>query len=376
MKILFPIGSFYPSQSGGPNNTIYWLAKALFKNGFKPTVMTTQDGILKEHQIQFNKWLDMDCGKVIYQKTLIHYLPFRLYFRTLLEMSKNDIIHLNNLFYPLSWLTAIANVLFFKRKMIWSIRGELNDNALVYSTWKKKPILFLINNFLKKYTLFHATSSEEQQYIKKHFGENTKVQIFPNYMELPQLIDNKKDINTINPYLFYMGRIHPIKALDNLFEGLSISRLFMSSSFKFKIAGRDDSDYAKGLKDLVEKLKLENKIEFLGHLEGNKKQVLFSKASFTFLVSHSENFGNVVVESLAQKTPVVASKGTPWQVLEKDKAGFWIDNSPKQIAEKIDEIIDMPLQEYNEYSKNAYALINEKFNIDKNVEKWISVYKN
>ena len=51
--------------------------------------------------------------------------------------------------------------------------------------------------------------------------------------------------------------------------------------------------------------------------------------------SHNENFGNVVVESLSQGTPVIASTGTPWKILEKYHAGYWIKNNPENIAKKI-----------------------------------------
>ncbi len=45
MNILFPMGNFYPSQLGGPANTIYWHAKTLKKNGFIPSIVTTSSGI-------------------------------------------------------------------------------------------------------------------------------------------------------------------------------------------------------------------------------------------------------------------------------------------------------------------------------------------
>ena len=63
--------------------------------------------------------------------------------------------------------------------------------------------------------------------------------------------------------------------------------------------------------------------------------------------SHNENFGNVVVESLSQGTPVIASTGTPWQILQKYKAGYWISNSPEKIAEILDDVLILSKQEYN-----------------------------
>jgi glycosyltransferase involved in cell wall biosynthesis len=40
----------------------------------------------------------------------------------------------------------------------------------------------------------------------------------------------------------------------------------------------------------------------------------------------------VVVEALACGTPVIASRHTPWKILEDAGAGLWVDNSPESLA--------------------------------------------
>ena len=47
--------------------------------------------------------------------------------------------------------------------------------------------------------------------------------------------------------------------------------------------------------------------------------------------SHTENFGLVAAEALLQNHPVIASKNTPWEVLETEQAGFHIVNTPQAI---------------------------------------------
>ena len=32
MNLLFIVGSFYPAQDGGPNNSLFWLAKNIKNN--------------------------------------------------------------------------------------------------------------------------------------------------------------------------------------------------------------------------------------------------------------------------------------------------------------------------------------------------------
>ena len=129
------------------------------------------------------------------------------------------------------------------------------------------------------------------------------------------------------------------------------------------------------LKELVSDLNLSNKIIFLGHIGSEGKQMLYANAYFTFMPSHTENFGNVVIESLAQGTPVVASKGTPWQILRDRKAGFWVENEVSSLASVINKIIDLNIEEYNALRENARQLAYEEFNIDSNIEKWITTYQ-
>lgn len=369
MTLLYPIGSFFPSQTGGPNNSLYWMTKALIKYGrIKVIVVTSNEGQDKI-KIEFNKWLETDYGNVIYNTERIHYLPLKLIFRALKNTLKADAIHLTSIFYPPSWITATWAIL-NNRKVIWSPRGELDPKALVYSPNQKRVVLWFINKMLAKKVTFHVTCHAEELYVKEQFGQGIQVVTLPNFMEVPELM-NKKKTNTF----LYIGRIHPKKAIENLIKALKNSKEFLGSNFLFKIAGNYNNDYGQELIKLVNELELTEKIQFLGHIDGPQKQELLASAYFSFMPSHTENFGNVVVEALAQKTPVVASTGTPWGILEKRKAGFWINNSVDNLTKIIDKILNLQESDYNSMSDAAYNLALDEFDISKNVDKWVKVYQ-
>ena len=57
MKILIPIGAFYPDQSGGPSNSLYWLSKALVSKGIEVEIVTSNRGII---DIPLNVKLNFD----------------------------------------------------------------------------------------------------------------------------------------------------------------------------------------------------------------------------------------------------------------------------------------------------------------------------
>jgi len=370
LKVLFPIGSFFPSQSGGPNNTIYWMTKALKLQDVKPIIVTTNDGLKDIHKIKTNEWIDKDYGLVWYQKTRIHYLPIKCILKVFSQMSDTKVIHLTSIFYPLSWITATLN-LFYKRKpIIWSPRGELDPAALIYSYTRKKILLFYIKTFFKNSTIFHATCKEEASYLMEIFGNNIKVVTVANFMPLQAKV---KAINKDN-YILFLGRIHPKKAIENLINSLKESKKFTDQNYKLLIAGEGDSLYLNQLKRLVVQLEIEEKVHFLGHIEGAEKQKYLQNAKVLVMPSHTENFGNVVIEALAWSTPVIASTGTPWEILEAEKSGYWVNNNPESLANAIDKILSLDKDEYMKMCLNARTLVENHFEVNENISKWVDIY--
>lgn len=366
MKILFPIGSFYPAQLGGPSNTIYWIAKALKKCGAHPIVVSTDHGT---SGLLTNEWKELDCGNVIYISVRNHLLnPMHIY-NCLHSSRKADIIHLTSLFYPPSFITGLFSSI-TNQKVIWSPRGELSPIALQFSTVKKKLFLKIISQ-IKNKVVFHATSEQEVKDIQSIFG-TVKIIRIPNYMELPV---KKRRNNKGSPFFLYVGRIHPIKALDNLLQSLAESKLFRQSGYRLLVGGDANNEYGSYLQQLVIELNLEGQVLFLGTVKGELKEQLFADADFFFLPSHSENFGNVVIESLAQGTPVIAGLGTPWQILQEENAGYWVSNEPERLAIAIDEILALKHSDYIAMRKNAYRLASERFDIYKNINVWLDAYK-
>ena len=345
------------------------MAKALQLAGEKVTIISTSLGA--EGKVATDTWLDTAYGRVIYTSALFHSLPGAMLAAISRAVPGCDVVHLNSIFYPPSLFSALLAAR-YKKPIVWSPRGELDEKALVYSTWKKRPVLWFIRRFLIKKIVFHTTSPEESERVRLIFGVNAGIVEIPNYMEIPEMVD----VAAPRPYLLSIGRIHPKKALENLIAALPLSNGFMRSGFVLKIAGDNQNAYGDQLKKLVGELGLEQKVIFAGAVEGNVKQGLYAGAYFSILPSHTENFGNVVIESLAQGTPVIASKGTPWQILQSEKAGVWEENTPAALARAIDESILFPADLYLQYRQNARKLALGRFDINANLDVWVRIYRN
>jgi glycosyltransferase involved in cell wall biosynthesis len=367
MKILYTMDMFHPSQAGGPANTVYWIVKNLPEDECERVVVATNLGLKPD--VPLNKWIYADGFRRIYVKNYTRLLPIRHFLLTLRTMPQVDIVQFSSIFFPSAFLTAMAARLLGK-KIVWSPKGELDPPALAFALWRKRPVLWMVRRLLGAYPVFQSTCAAETAYVKQVLGGNVKVAEIPNYMEVPALVTR-----TASNYLLFIGRVHPKKGIENLLRALTTSESFLRSDFDLKVAGLGPKDYADSLVKLVSDLGLQHKVEFIGQVEGDEKERILANAYFTIMPSHTENFGIVVIESLAQSTPAIASKGTPWESLEKGRVGFWVDNSPSSLAETIEIILNMPEEEYQGYRKRSRPFVEREFDIKKNIGKWVELYR-
>ncbi|MEM9528534.1 MAG: group 1 glycosyl transferase, partial [Bacteroidota bacterium] len=201
MTILFPTGSFYPAQTGGPDNTVYWITKALTRKGHKAMISSTDLG--QPADTPRDQWLSTDYGEAMYTHNRIHYLPLKTIRHALKRLQEAEVLHLSMITYPAAFLMAILNSWFYGKPMLWSSRGDLDPPMLLRSRKKKAFVLWLINTFVNKQKLwFHSTCDAETGYIRDNFGKNAKVIQIPNYMELPKKVEVPKE-----KYLLFIGRI-------------------------------------------------------------------------------------------------------------------------------------------------------------------------
>ena len=364
MKILILTGSFFPAQEGGPTNAVYWLASGLASCGYKVHVIANTKGL--PEGIKINEWTNLNGFKVIYCSLGKGHNVVK---KELLEsecLIRSGVCHVQ---------THLSNLSYLKsgKKLILSPRGELFYPAIYHKGRWFGTLKLLFLKFMGllygKRIIYHATSLEEKKQIHKIFGRSCRVFIAPSYMILPAYIEEERKEQYKD--FVYVGRIAKIKALDKLIKALSISTLFRSSSCNLNIIGDAKGDYYNRLITLIEELDLKTKVRFLGVITGKEKNRLIANSRYLLLVSESENFGNVVIEAIAQGTPVIASKGTPWSELAKHNAGYWCSNTPENLAMVIDSALSIKKEDYFRQRDNAYKF-SKKFDIYSNMEIWKS----
>ncbi len=65
------------------------------------------------------------------------------------------------------------------------------------------------------------------------------------------------------------------------------------------------------------------------------------KACLFISASASENFGIAIAEALSSCVPVICTKGTPWESVQSEKCGWWIDDDIESIDLALTEALSL-----------------------------------
>lgn len=204
--------------------------------------------------------------------------------------------------------------------LVVSPRGTFSAWAFTQGSFVKQWFWPLVQApSLRVTTCFHATAMSEYEDIRR-LGFHQPVAVIPNGIDIPDL---KEQPQGKYRTLLFLGRVHPIKGLDLLLPAWQTIQ-YRFPDWRLRIVGPDNGGYLAQMQTLAKKLAL-TRIEFAGAVYGQQKWQVYRDADLFVLPTYSENFGMAVAESLAAGTPAVVTKGAPWQGLETQGAGWWID---------------------------------------------------
>lgn len=162
----------------------------------------------------------------------------------------------------------------------------------------------------------HVSSTTETDQISNQ-GICSNIAMIPFGIAMPPSgIEKPK---TDRRRLVFLGRLHPIKNLENLILAWKQAN---PSGWELVIAGPSEPAYLSHLKKLVHKESLTGGVLFPGPVYDDKKWGLLHSADLVVLPSFSENFGVVVVEALLCAKPVITSTGVPWGHLQALGCGW------------------------------------------------------
>lgn len=319
-------------EASGPSYSVPRLCEALAEDGADVVLMTIgsprrPDGVWRHEAYR------QDFGSV----PILGRMRFSRGLRSGLVAAAQSaaIVHSHGLWlmpnvYP-AWAARRAG-----RPLVISPRGMLGPAALRFSAKKKRLFWIALQaRAMRAADCVHATSDLEYRDIRAS-GVTAPVAIIPNGIDVPSCAA-KPTVVTGQNVVLYLGRLHGKKGLDQLLEAWAMIASG-HPGWRLDIVGPIDSPYAR---DLQARLASSPNIRLAGPLYGDDKVEAYRRADVFVLPTLNENFGMTVAEALAQGTPVICTKGAPWEGLETNGCGWWVEQGAQSLAAALREAMSL-----------------------------------
>jgi glycosyltransferase involved in cell wall biosynthesis len=343
MKVLHVSPSFYPAgHYGGPTESSYGLCNALVNvPSLELRVLTTDsDGPRRIDVKGFPVKLPAGYDVYYCRRWFGADIAPRMFWHLPQMIRWADVVHLTAVYSPPTIPTLFLCRLLGKPVM-WSTRGALQSwrersRKTLKSAWERTCDLFCSADRV----MLHVTSEPERLESLARL-KHVSAAVIPNGIEAPANNGNNRPGTGEGLRLLYLGRLHPIKGIENLLKAMAR----MTTGVTLSVCGEGEVDYQRHLKSLAAEPDLNGRVTFHGRVDGEVKEKQFAEADLCVMPSYTESFGNVVAESLARGVPVIVGKGTPWSRVTEVDCGLWVDNDAETLAHAMQQAQTMPLRE-------------------------------
>ena len=280
---------------------------------------------------------------------------YQLY--TMLVRNNIDIV---NIHYPLSngvYFALLRELLRFK--LVISVHGaDLLPKGIPEDRYPK-PLQLLMNS--ADWLIAPSQSTLDAVLTK-----------FPRLKPKATAIHNAVDMNEFEPsgpgelqqgqYVLCVALHQPRKAIDVLIKAFKI---FSQTHSEVELWLAGDGPLRGQLEDLVQQLRLNERVKFLGLQDRTSVRKLLRQCRFVVLPSRAEPFGIAILEALASRKPVVASAvgGIP-EIIEDGKNGILVEpENPQALSDAMTTVWnDRELAE--RLASAGYATVKQHFQWD------------
>ncbi len=253
----------------------------------------------------------------------------------------------------------------YKTKSIFMVHSYLIDHYM--------PNWSFLTRFMYGdcYKLVSITNESKALIERKHHLKNV-VRIY-NPIDIDAIAEKSMEFNELPyDYIIGVGQMETnIKQFDKLIEAYSKS-ILPKSNIHLVLLGEGERKIT--LQKLAKQSNIDDKVHFLGYQNNPFKYI--EKAKFFVLSSLNEGLPNVILESLACGTPVVAFDclSGPSEMIQHQENGLLVEN---QNIEKLTEAMNLFVEDENLYrycKQNAPQSV-QSFSVLAIGQQWLNLMK-
>lgn len=336
MRVLYVIGGL-AQNNGGPAYSVPRLCSAVRRADIEASIATlAEEGLAELNDTTF---FPASSSNIPILRQLK--LSSAMHRGVRNAAKKVDVVHSHGLWIAPNVYAGRAAAAASK-PLVVSPRGMMSPGALTFSKHKKRLVWSVWQGpAYRSAALWHATSSQEANEIRE-FGIKAPIVVIPNGIDVPDRVAShspKKPQRT----LLFLSRIHPKKGLPALIEAwrqLAAER----PDWQVLIVGPDEVGHRASVEALVLQKQIP-RVTFLDPVFGKAKEDLLIIADLFVLPTMSENFGMAVAEALSVGVPAIVTKGAPWEGLDANRCGWWIDQGVEPLLRALRDATALPAHE-------------------------------
>jgi glycosyltransferase involved in cell wall biosynthesis len=290
------------TTSGGLYYSVSGLVRALIEAGVQASVMTL-DG-----QSETSKEPWQSCNVTVYPSVSMGVLRISVPLTTALTSTDRNVVHVHHIWRYISCAARWAA----KRKdcvVVVSARGMLAPQALRINAWRKQiaSCVFERWNLESAHCLHALTETEADDF--RAYGLRNPIAVIPNGVTIPPVLAEHHEADREPKTLLYMGRLHPIKGLEELFRGWQLKEAYMrAAGWRLKVVGWGDGDYVTELQTMIKRLGIAASVDLEGPRYGEAKEQELRRASAFVLPSRSEAMSMALLEAWSYGLPVLMTR--------------------------------------------------------------------
>lgn len=312
---------------------------------------------------KLDKYFQSDDKFYIQRSKLFPFIP-ALKLAKVIDENEIDIVHFH---WTKDIITVVLAKLLSKRKpkIVQSRHmGMTRFKDDVYHRWLYKNI-----------ALIHSITKQVSAQLEKFIPQQVRPKIELVYLG----VKAKKDVDvsalqekykTDDAFIVgIIGRIQEGKDQHVVIE--AVSKLKSLNIMLFVVGESMDDEYLQKLHDMCRQNGIEDKVVFTGFTK--EVDAFMQLCDVTVLATKNEAFGLVIIESMANATPVIATdRGGPLEIIDNGVDGLLYDGSSDDLARKIELLYnDDNLRE--QLAQNSLKKVQEKFDFDKQLDKLYEV---
>lgn len=279
-------------------------------------------------------------------------------------VAASAVVHAHGFYVATNWIVGGA-ARRLDRPLVCHAHGFFEPWILARSRARKRLVHLLFENAnFRAARLWRALTGKEADQIRAQ-GIAAPIVVAANGVHLETFdaepaADGAATAAKSRPRLLFLGRLHPKKGLDLLVPAWARSGA-AARGWELVIAGPDELGHRAEIEALVREHGLAGSVSLPGVVTGAKKVALLRSADAFILPSRSEGFSVAILEAMACRVPVAATRECNFPELAREGGGWLCDATADSVAGTLRAILASSAEERRDRGAAARGLVERRY---------------